>query len=99
MWLKSAVGKICQAGSFALLQGDVSCMRPVFKTINDIGQARAALGQIRRVNLSQVAQANNLGPGSSTGDECFHLLWGQVLRSEERRVGKECGCGWRRCGV
>src|SRR5437762_12724975 len=26
-----------------------------------------------------------------------YLSWLQEQRSEERRVGKECGCGWSRC--
>src|SRR3954454_15487529 len=53
-------------------------VRP-FEPVYDVSQPRAAFRQIRRIDLRNIAQAENFSGRSGTGDERFHLLWSQVL--------------------
>ena len=50
-WLQNFAGKIRQPGAFAARQGNVPTVLPAFELVNGKGQARRALGQVRRVNL------------------------------------------------
>ena len=54
-------------------------VRPTLEFVHSEGQAGGAFGQIGRVNLRQVAHADDLGAGSGAGDQRFHLLGRQVL--------------------
>src|SRR5262245_65529384 len=38
-----------------------------------------------------------LGPTRTSRDVCFFAAVGGIARSEERRVGKECGRAWSAC--
>ena len=55
-------------------------MRPALEAVNRIGQPRAALGQIRRIDLRQVAEAHDLRARTGARDQGLHLLGRQVLR-------------------
>ena len=55
------------------------CGQPL-KRSTAIGQARAAFGQVGRVDLRQVAQADDLGARAGARDQRLHLLGRQVLR-------------------
>src|SRR5258708_11637867 len=43
-------------------------------------RSRAAFGEVRRVDLRQVAQADDLGAGAGPRDQRLHLLGREVLR-------------------
>src|SRR6266849_1014323 len=75
-----------EARALAALQGHVSRVRPAFHAVHDIGQSGAALGEVGRVDLRDVAQAHHLGAGAGAGDQGLHLLGGQVLRFVEDEV-------------
>ena len=66
-------------------------MRPVLETIHRVGQARGGLGQVRGVDLLDVAQADDLGAGAGTGDQRLHLLRGEVLRLVQDQVARQEG--------
>ena len=55
-------------------------MPPVTKTGDDIGQPGSGFGQVGRIDLAEVAQADQLGTGTGPGDQRFQLLGRQVLR-------------------
>lgn len=54
-------------------------MLPPFEAIDYVSQTGRALGEVGGVDLSDVAQANNLGAGARAGDERFHLFGRKVL--------------------
>jgi phosphate/sulfate permease len=54
--------------------------RPALEAVDHIGQAARAFGQVRRVDLRDVAQAQDLGAGTGARDQGLHLLRRQVLR-------------------
>src|SRR5689334_121767 len=59
--------------TLAARERDVAAVRPALEAIDDIGQAGAALGQVRRVDLRDIAQADDLGAGPGPGDQRLHL--------------------------
>ena len=61
------------------MQGDVHTVGEVFEAFGQVGQPGAGRGQVRGVDLRQVAQAHHFGTGAGTGDDGFHLVRGQVL--------------------
>ena len=61
------------------LQGDVDPVGEVLEAFGQVGQPGAGRGQVRCVDLCQVAQAHHFGTGAGTGDDGFHLVRGQVL--------------------
>src|SRR5213082_496432 len=73
-------GVVGEARALAALQRHVPGMRPAFHAVHDIGQAGAALGEVRGIDLRDVAQAHHFGAGAGAGDEGLHLLGRQVLR-------------------
>ena len=52
----------------------MSGVRPVLEAVDGESQARRGFGQIRGINLFNVAQADDLGARSGAGDQGFHLL-------------------------
>src|SRR6202158_2374677 len=68
------------------LQGDVSAVRPTLETVDDVGEPGAAFSQIRRVDLGNVSQANDLGARTGARDQGLHLLGRQVLRLVDDQV-------------
>jgi hypothetical protein len=73
-------GEVRQARAFAARQRHVAAVRPALEAVHRIGQARAAFGQVGRVDLRQVAQADDLGARAGAGDQRLHLLGREVLR-------------------
>src|SRR5258706_9109639 len=79
-------GVVGEPRTLAALQGHVPRVRPAFHAVHDIGQSGAALGEVGRVDLRDIAQAHHLGAGAGAGDQSLHLLGGQVLRFVEDEV-------------
>ena len=82
---------IGQARTLAALQGDVTGMLPSLETIDDVGEARTAFGEVRRIDLCDVAKADHLGTRSGARYQGLHLLWRQVLRLVEDQVARQEG--------
>jgi len=55
-------------------------MRPAFETVNRKRHSRRPFGQVRCIDLGQIAHANNLGARPGTCNQCFHLFGRQILR-------------------
>ena len=55
-------------------------MGPALEAINDIGETGRTLGEVGRIDLCDVAEADHLGSRAGTGDQRLHLLWREVLR-------------------
>ncbi|ENO78878.1 dehydrogenase [Thauera sp. 63] len=55
-------------------------MGPALEAVDDEGEARRALREVGRVDLRDVAHADDLGAGAGAGDQGLHLLGRQVLR-------------------
>ena len=66
-------------------------VRPAAEAVDDVGQAGGGLGQVGRVDLRDVAQADHLGAGAGARDQRLHLLGRQVLRLVEDDVAVEEG--------
>src|SRR5215471_8967112 len=73
-------GVIGKPRALPALQRHMARMRPAFKAIHDICNAGTAFGEIRRVDLRDVAEAYHFRPRARARDERFHLLGRQVLR-------------------
>src|SRR5690606_8269532 len=73
-------GLIGEPGAFAALQGDVRTVRPAAKPADHIGEAGGGLGEIGRVDLRDIAQADHLGARAGPRQQCLHLLGREVLR-------------------
>src|SRR5260221_12882339 len=73
-------GVVGEARAFAPLEGHVARMRPPLHAVHDIGETGAALREGRRVDLRDIAQADDLGARPGAGDQGLHLLGSQVLR-------------------
>src|SRR5690606_16408037 len=69
-----------QARTLAAAQGDVGAVAPVLEAVHGVGQAGGGFGEVGRVDLLDVAHADDLGAGAGAGDQGFHLLGRQVLR-------------------
>ena len=54
-------------------------MGPGLEAVDHVGEARGGFGEVGRVDLGDVAQADDLGARARAGDEGLHLLGGQVL--------------------
>src|SRR5260221_2689639 len=67
-------GVVGEARALAPLESHVARMRPPLHAIHDIGETRAALGEVRRVDLRDIAQADDLGARPGAGDQGLHLL-------------------------
>ena len=55
-------------------------MRPALEFIDDVGEARAPLREVRRIDLRDVPHADDLRAGAGSRDKSLHLLRRQVLR-------------------
>src|SRR5690606_4237871 len=63
---------IRQARTFAAPQRHVRAVGPVLEPVHGVGQARGGFGQVGRVDLFDVAQADDLGAGAGAGDQGLH---------------------------
>ena len=72
--LEGITRKIRQAGSLAALHRDVPRVRPAFEAVYHIGQTGGPFRQVRCIDLSDVAQADDLGTGTGTRDQRLHLF-------------------------
>src|SRR5208282_5948381 len=75
--LRRAIG---QPRAFAAQQRDMAAVRPALEAVDDVGEPRAPLGEVRRVDLRDVAKAYDLGARSGARDQRLHLLGRKVLR-------------------
>ena len=80
-----------QARTLAALQCDMAAMLPVLEPVDDVGQSGSCFGKIGRVDLCDISQADDLGAGTGTGNQCLHLLRGQVLGRESGISRSESG--------
>src|SRR3954471_21505250 len=78
--LQGFCGVVGEARALAARERDVPGVRPVLHAVDHVGEARAALGEVGRVDLRDVAEADDLGAGARARDERLHLLGRQVLR-------------------
>src|SRR5688572_91544 len=68
-WLLQHVGGVVrQPRALASREGHVAGVTPVLHAVDDVGEARAALGEVRRIDLRDVAQAHHLGAGAGPRD-------------------------------
>src|SRR5581483_5575755 len=84
--LQDVGGAIREPRALAARERDVPRVRPALHAIDDVGEARAALGQVRRVDLRDVAQAHDLGSRPRARDQRLHLLGRQVLRLVDHEI-------------
>src|SRR6187455_385706 len=84
-------GEIRQAGALAAHQRDVTGMRPAAEPVDDVSQARRGLGEVRGVDLRNIAQADDLGSRARARDQRLHLLGREVLRLVEDHEAIEEG--------
>jgi hypothetical protein len=54
---------IGQARTLAARQGDVAAVGPALEAVDHIRQAAGTFGEVRRVDLRDVAEAKDLGAG------------------------------------
>jgi propionyl-CoA synthetase len=73
-------GEVRQPRALAARQRHMAAVRPALEAVDRIGQARRAFGEVGRVDLRQVAQADDLGARAGAGDQRLHLLGREVLR-------------------
>ena len=72
--------------ALAALQGHVAGVGPALEALDDVGQARRPLGEVGRVDLRDVAQADDLAADAGPGHERLHLLGREVLRLVDDQV-------------
>ena len=77
---------IGQPRALAALQRHVAGVQPALEAVDDVGHARAPLGEVGRVDLRDVAEADDLGAGAGARDQRLHLLRRQVLRLVDDQV-------------
>ena len=53
---------------------------PLLEAVHDVGQTGGSFRQIGRVDLGDVAEADDLAAGAGAGDEGLDLVRAQVLR-------------------
>ena len=66
------------------LQGDVHPVREVLEAFSEVGQPGTGRGQVRGIDLCEVAQAHHFGTGAGAGDDGFHLVRREVLAFVEQ---------------
>ena len=54
-------------------------MRPLPELLNQVGQAGTPYTQVGRVDLRNIAQADDFRILTGPCDQVFHLFWAQVL--------------------
>src|SRR5690606_39986978 len=74
--------------------GVQTCALPIWAT--GIGSPSETVGSSRTATLRSTQPARRRGTTSSGPSNPTRQIWatGRSARSEERRVGKEGGCGW-----
>jgi hypothetical protein len=71
---------IRQTRTLAARQRDVAAVGPALEAVDDVRQAARTFGEVWRVDLCDVAEAEDLGAGTGTRDQGLDLFWRQVLR-------------------
>src|SRR6478672_2230595 len=84
-------GVVGQPRTLAATQGHVRAVRPRLEAVDGVSEARRGLGEVGRVDLFDIAQADDLGAGTGAGDQGLHLLGRQVLRLVEDEVARQEG--------
>src|SRR5882724_11092199 len=79
-------GVVGEARALAALQRHMPRVRPAFHAVHDVGQAGAALGEVRGVDLRDVAETYDLRSRPGPRDKGLHLLGSQVLRLVDDEV-------------
>src|SRR5512142_1765616 len=80
-----------QTRAFAAHQRDMPAVFPALEAVHHIGQAGAALGEVGRVDLRDVAETDDLGAGTRARDQRLHLFGREVLRLVDNQVFAEEG--------
>ena len=57
----------------------MAAVSPTFEANHYVGQPAGAFGQIRRINLRDITQADDLGAGAGTRYQRLDLLGRQIL--------------------
>src|SRR5215210_4755134 len=70
---------IRESRALAAHERDVAAVGPTLHAIDDVSQARAAFGQIRRIDLRDVAETNDFGTRTGARDQRLHLLGREIL--------------------
>src|SRR5688572_1428226 len=78
--LQSFGSVIGQPGALAAGERHMPGVPPVLHAIDDVSEARRALGKVRRVDLRDVAQAHHFGARAGARHQRLHLLRREVLR-------------------
>src|SRR5579883_3619046 len=81
--------KIRQSRALAAAQGNVRGMRPALETVHGVSQARRGLREVGRVDLLDVAEADDLGAGARAGDQRLHLLGRGILRLVDDQIARQ----------
>ena len=71
--------KISETGTFTAYQSDMTIVGPALEAVDNVSQTGTAFGQVGRVDLRDIAETNDLGPGAGTRNQGFHLLGRQIL--------------------
>src|SRR3954465_9289160 len=67
-------GEVGQSGAFAALERDVAGVGPHLEAVDRVGEAGRRFGQVRRVDLLDVTEADDLRARAGARDQCLHLL-------------------------
>src|SRR5690349_14981587 len=75
-----------QPRAFAARERHMPAVRPALEAIDDIREARTAFRQIRRIDLRDIAKADDLRARTGARDERLHLLRREVLRLVDDQI-------------
>ena len=76
IWLQDVGCVISESGALAALKCDMPAVCPATHPVDDKAQSGRGLGQVRRVNLRDITQADHFGSWPGAGYQGFHLLGG-----------------------
>ena len=79
----------CRARTLAATQRNVRGMLPTLEAIHGVGEPRRRFGEIRRVDLFDVAEAHHLTAGTRAREQRLHLLRREVLRFVDDHVAAQ----------
>src|SRR5436190_6453281 len=84
--LKNFGGVVSEPRALAALQRNVPAVRPPFEAIDHVSKARAALGEVGRIDLRDVAEYHHFRTRSRARDQGFHLLGRKILRFIDNQI-------------
>src|SRR5579863_4147016 len=81
--LQGLGGEVREPRALAAYQRDMPRVWPALETVHDVGQPAGGLGEVRGIDLGDIAQAHQLAARSGARYQRLHLLRGQILRLVE----------------